>query len=288
MKSENKNVTPKMAAAFLKVNWSNRTVRPEQVEKIAIDIKEGRWEENGEAIKFDTDGNMIDGQHRCLAIIEANKAVPSLIVTGLKRIAQRTLGAAVGRTFNDELTMRGVPYSAVSAGAAKTCAVYDRFGHWEPRFIRSISIMDQGDAYERNEDAIVAAAKHVSRLYFAHKGRGYLPSTTMMAGHLIYFRRYDLEKADWFIERCYTGLGLKADDPVYLLRRMFNPRDPHRRMGHKLRNAVTIKAFNFTCEGRAVTRLAWRATGPVVEEFPRIGVHALEEPIDDDASTLDD
>ena len=288
MKSEKKKVTPKMAAAYLKTNWKNRTIRPAHVSQIAMDIREGRWELNGEALKFDIDGNMIDGQHRCLAILEANMPVETLVVTGLPRKVQRTLGGAISRNFADELSMRGIAYASVASTAAKTCAVFDRFGHWESKFVREISITDQGAAFDRHEDAIMAASKYVTRLYNANKGGHFAPTQSMMAGLLVHFRRHDDAVADWFVERCYTGVGLDENEPVYRLRRLFNPKDIHRRLGHAMRHAVTIKAFNLTCEGREVTRLSWRRTGPVVEEFPRIGVYDAPDDAEQLEAGLDD
>ena len=289
MKIEKKKVTPKMAQEMLRENWSNRTIRNEHVDRIASDIREGRWELNGESLKFDNDGHLIDGQHRLLAIIEADKAAETFIVTDAPKSIQRTLGGVIARTFSDELTMRGVAYASVCSGAAKCAAIYDRFHYWEPKHVRQISITDQGNAFDRHEDAILAASKFVTRLYGTNKGGGFLPTQTMMASQLVWMRRHDLTVADWFVEKAYTGMGLKHDDPVHLLRRMFNPRDVRRRMGFNLRNAVTIKAFNYTCEGRKIGRLQWRATGPVVEDFPRIGVYdSGQDPVEDDASTLDE
>ena len=289
MNIEKKKITPKMAHEFLRMNWSNRTVRNEHTDRIATDIREGRWQLNGESIKFDDDGHLIDGQHRLLAIIEADKAAETYIVTGAPKSTQRTLGGVIARTFSDELTMRGVPYASVCAGAAKTAAIYDRFNFWEPKHVRQISVTDQADAFDRHEDAILAAAKFVTRLYGQNKGGGFLPTQTMMAGQLVWMRRHDMKTADWFVERAYTGVALAHDEPVHLLRRMFNPRDVRRRMGFNLRNAVTIKAFNYTCEGRKIGRLQWRSAGPMVEDFPRIGVYdSGEDAVEDDASTLDE
>ena len=290
MKSEKKKVTPKLAREYLKSNWKNRTIRPSQVGQIATDIREGRWELNGEALKFDVDGNMIDGQHRCLAIIESEtEGVQTLVVTGLPRKVQRTLGGAISRNFADELTMRGVSYASVASGAAKTCAVFERFGHWESKFVREISMTDQGAAFDRNEDAIMASTLKIVRLYGANKGGHFLPTQAMMAGLYIQFARHDLEVADHFVDRCYTGIGLEEDDPIYRLRRLFNPRDIHRRMGFALRNAVVIKAFNLVCEGREVRHLTWRRTGPHPEPFPRIGVYdPPEEDVDQGDLDLED
>ena len=277
MKSEKKKVTPKLAATYLKSNWKNRTIRYAHVGQIATDIREGRWLLNGEALKFDVDGNMIDGQHRCLAIIEADTAVDTLVVTGLPREVQRTLGGAISRNFADELAMRGIAYASVASSAARTCAVYDRFGHWESKFVREISITDQGAAFDRHEDAIMGSSKRIVRLYNTFRGGGFLPTQSMMSGLYIQFARHDLKVADYFVDRCYSGVGLADDDPIYRLRRAFNPRDIHRRMGFALRTAVCIKAFNLVCEGRTVRKLTWRRTGPFPEPFPRIGVYEIPE-----------
>ena len=70
-------VTPAMAAEWLKKNTDeNRAVRPRVQEKYTAAMRRHQWQEcNGETIKFDRDGTMIDGQHRLRALMEAGQSL---------------------------------------------------------------------------------------------------------------------------------------------------------------------------------------------------------------------
>ena len=73
-------LTPELAKQYLDRNYSeNRDVRPSNVLKLATDILSGRWNEAlsyvQDPIIFTDEDIMINGQHRCLAVIKANKAV---------------------------------------------------------------------------------------------------------------------------------------------------------------------------------------------------------------------
>ena len=73
-------LTPEMAKKFLEHNYkNNRRVRPLAVGKLAEDIQSGRW--NPELSKFQDpllftkDGTLINGQHRCHAVVESGLSI---------------------------------------------------------------------------------------------------------------------------------------------------------------------------------------------------------------------
>ena len=67
-------ITPELAREYLKKNTDNyRKLARGTVRNYAEDIKNGRWELNGETIVFAESGVLQDGQHRLAAIIQANK-----------------------------------------------------------------------------------------------------------------------------------------------------------------------------------------------------------------------
>ena len=61
-------VTPAIATRWLGLNTNNRHPRITDVRALAADMRGGRWQQNSETIKFGTDGRLIDGQHRLMAI----------------------------------------------------------------------------------------------------------------------------------------------------------------------------------------------------------------------------
>lgn len=65
------SVTKKFVDNLLAKNECNRPISRSQVEMELRDIQNGRWIFNGETIKVDGNGCLLDGQHRLMAIKEA-------------------------------------------------------------------------------------------------------------------------------------------------------------------------------------------------------------------------
>lgn len=68
-------ITPNMAAAWLDQNETNRPTNWGYVSQLARDIRADRFVCTHQGIAFDTNGRLIDGQHRLWAILEADMPV---------------------------------------------------------------------------------------------------------------------------------------------------------------------------------------------------------------------
>ena len=74
-------ITPEKAREYLGMNTDNyRKLNHLRVITYAADMKSGRWQLNGEGIKFAKNGTLLDGQHRLQAIIKANVPVEMLVI----------------------------------------------------------------------------------------------------------------------------------------------------------------------------------------------------------------
>lgn len=81
MKITQETITPEMAQEYLKFNTENyRSINKFRVMSYASDMKNGKWQLNGEAIKFDETGKLIDGQHRLQAIVSAGVPAEMLVI----------------------------------------------------------------------------------------------------------------------------------------------------------------------------------------------------------------
>jgi hypothetical protein len=78
------DVTPDLAAKWLERNTRNRTLRSDVVTRYAADMKAGRWMVTGDAIGFDTNGAIVNGQHRLWAVFESGMTVRMLAVFDLE------------------------------------------------------------------------------------------------------------------------------------------------------------------------------------------------------------
>lgn len=114
-------VTPAMASEWLGKNRKNRKLRPGKAARYARDITSGNWLATGDAVKFDHDGNLLDGQHRLTAILQAGEPAEMLVVTGLDPAVMNVLDTGAARTSSDMLLLNGKQNTAVVAAAAKLC-----------------------------------------------------------------------------------------------------------------------------------------------------------------------
>ena len=81
-------VTPALAKMMLEKNTRNRRLSNAWVRKLADDMSNGRWHKIGnDAITFDTDGNLTNGQHRLQAIIMSGTTQVFNVVQGVEMSA---------------------------------------------------------------------------------------------------------------------------------------------------------------------------------------------------------
>ena len=77
-------VTPDMATTFLSTNVEfNRPIQPKKVKEWADKMRRGAWKRTGATLDFDTEGRLINGQHRLQAIIETNLPQMFIVVRDL-------------------------------------------------------------------------------------------------------------------------------------------------------------------------------------------------------------
>lgn len=119
------DVTPEIALDYLGKNPNNRAVKPAKVAKYARDMAANNWPMTGESIKFDDAGNLLDGQHRCLAVIQSGATVRMLVVQNVKREAQDYMDTGSARTAADALKMHGVKQNALVSAAVKIAICWE-------------------------------------------------------------------------------------------------------------------------------------------------------------------
>lgn len=87
MKTELVSITPNLARKWLKCNVNNRPLRPSHVEALRVSLVRGEHQTTHQGIAFDTQGRLLDGQHRLAAIAKMDDSFvwPMLVTWGLKR-----------------------------------------------------------------------------------------------------------------------------------------------------------------------------------------------------------
>jgi hypothetical protein len=122
MQIEIRTITPAQAALMLENNPANRPIKREHVASIARDMAHGRWQTNGDAIRLNCDGSLIDGQHRLTACVEAGVPFETLVISGLPSNVRATIDGGAKRSHGDRLSMLGVANANTVASITRLVA----------------------------------------------------------------------------------------------------------------------------------------------------------------------
>lgn len=270
MRETKRLVTPKLAAELLKNNSSNRPLSRARMLKYSEDMSSGRWRWNGDTIKIDDSGCLLDGQHRLQAVIHSGITIEALIVEGLPRAVFSTIDSLGVRGGGDVLGIMGVPNSNNVAASLHLIAAYRdgtiAIGGW-PR-LRNSQVEEE---YKRlqQEAGVAQPMAAATKTAFA-AGKIVRARSVVTALHYL-FSRADSAKAEKFFAQLVDGVGLTKGEPTYLLReRLLLEQQKKGRLKEAEMVALFIKSWNAFYEGRLMRHLRWRSTGDSAESFPRI------------------
>ena len=100
-------VTPQMAVDWLASAHPNRPVSRARVRTIARAIAAGLWQTNGQTIVLCPEFRLLDGRHRCLAIVDAGRSVQTFVVCGIDPVCFATMDQGGKRSGADVLAIGG-------------------------------------------------------------------------------------------------------------------------------------------------------------------------------------
>lgn len=240
-------ITPECASQWLKCNRNNRPVRHRHVEFLADEITSSNWQLNGQPIVISENEEVLDGQHRLMAIIESGIAVKSLVVYGINAEAFKTMDTGAVRTGSDALALffpdaqRNIVKSIGSAVP------------WCRRLERGF----YGDKTKTSNTEVISYVQaHPSLWRCAEVLSGYPKDSrpiSLGCGTALYdiFQRKDEVLAERFMRAFFTGELISINEPEYVLRQMLI-KDAQRLSSYPtdIRMKMCVKAWNWRRRGR--------------------------------------
>lgn len=255
-------ITPTIAAQMLGTSAGNRHLRKTAVNRYAREMIAGRWVLNGEAIKFDTAGHLIDGHHRLNAIIASKMSIQLFVIRNVQEGAMLTLDTGVGRSFFDASVVAGRGWGRMVGPIARWWHMYERDGL--TRTIPTASLQELTQIAETHL-TIHDSAHHIRKLKVVC--RHCVPGVQGFV-HAYVSEKYDREIADVFFRDLNDGAELDAHSPIFLLRRYLIEDSSRKNPEANRVLAVTIKAWNAWMAGDKLSVLVWRKD----EAFPRFDI----------------
>ncbi|MEU6756022.1 hypothetical protein [Streptomyces sp. NPDC046685] len=249
---------PGTAELMLSRNSKNRSLRPRAVEDYARDMKAGTWFLNGEAIKIDAAGNILDGQHRLHAIVKAGIPVTTFLVGGLPTEAQSTMDSGLRRTTADALALTD------EQNATTVAAIIRRVWAWnqgDRKFNRRIGpTVTESKALLEQHPEIRCAADVASR---TRKAFPLLPQSALGTAYFL-FHAIDAEQCERFFDQLASGTDLSAGHPVLALRnRVTADRSKAGTTDWAQQLSYIVYAWNAVRSERQISRLSVRPDAPV-------------------------
>lgn len=243
-------ITPEIAEALLKCNHNNRNFRGNRVEKYARAMDLDDWGKTGQPIIIGSDGNLMDGQHRLMAVAQTQRSVWFLVVRGVEPRLMPVIDRGLARSGADALNWAGVANAPMTSAALRQLLVLVENGSVRDTHKYAL-ITDQEllDAYPHYETVISWAAPLAARVNKAVKlaGAKYLTAMLWMSIH-----DCNPESLQVFTEQLITGADLAEDSPILALRNWaLNAKATNKKMRVDEILIATIKAWNDVSEGRA-------------------------------------
>lgn len=246
-------VTPDVARKWLSTLPAEGQRKPMKthVDFIAEQIAAGRWGLNGQGIILTASEGLLDGQHRCSAIVKAGKAVRTLVVRGVEPIQFATIDTGVPRVATSVLSIRGRPNVTNLAVALRALANYrDEAWSGSRGRVTNQRILDLDEANPDMPEDVAWSMK----AYHAMRAR-HLWKTGAAAFARSVMCAFDDEKAGRFCD-ALVDLGAKKAAHGW-------PASAAQALRERLRRAYDKRERLSVQEAVASFALAWNASGPV-------------------------
>lgn len=238
------SIDKEMASHWLESNHLNRPVRNRHVEYLARQMAEGRWQVNGQAIIISEKEDILDGQHRLLAVVQSGVTIKSLVVYGIANEAFKTIDTGALRTGSDALHVwfkadeHSIQVEKAVAAAVPWCLGLERKIIREQRRLPNVEVVEYLTAHPtlwRCAETLCKYPRETRQL-----------STGIGTGLFEIFQRRNQRAAMEFMRKIYLGDGLAVGEPEYALRTLFALEQKRSmRFSATTKARMVVKAWNY-------------------------------------------
>jgi len=203
------------ASNYLNLNLHNRTLRPKRVRQYAEQMRQGKWLETGDPIRFSTTGRLLDGQHRLAAIIAADVTIQAIVIREVDDSVFPVLDSGLARTPSDAMAAGHITDGQNKAATIRQLLVYEMGGDSRMSVdLIAVTRMDIAEYYANQVIELEDATYIGRRMYnaFAGGNRAAWTAFAMLAN------RVSPKHAEEFFNGVLSGVNLPAGDPRLALR----------------------------------------------------------------------
>jgi hypothetical protein len=250
-------LTPTLAAQLFNSTSTNRRISPTTVGRYVADIKDGNWRLGNDMLVVTAHGELRNGQHRCLAVMEAGTDIPVIL---------RVQAPGEGDEFDifDQnyvrragqiLGIEGVTNAVAKAAAARMIYGYDHLPTrvWAGPTMTVFTRKMQTDYVLKYRDAFDTAGSYPM-------WRTSSRTLNIALAFLVARDSVMADEFDTFYDGLSTGARLPQDDPRLALRNLLaQPKEKRVRWGSGQSDfGIYIKTWNSYISDREVKVVRFR------------------------------
>lgn len=254
-------ITPEEAHNILQNNIVNRPLSKKHVQFLTNEIEKENWKVNGETIKFDEEGKLVDGQHRLHASIAADMPIQTYVIYDVPKDCFPTYDSGKKRTAGDSLHHMGEKNCFLLAAICRWVYIWERNIVLSATIVSNQEIIKTLEEYPEIRESVRIANNNRRKL---------IPSSVAA---FIYFAtsKSDKQKAEKFFKMITTGAEIPSGSPVLLLlKKLIENKTNTAKLKSLEICALTIKTWNAYKEDRNIQKLHWSRKEPNKEPFPVI------------------
>lgn len=235
---------------------TNRGRKSGAIRRYSSDIKSNQWfAETGETLKFSSNEkllrgrNLLDGQNRLAAIIEADLPIKVYVARGVAKEAFSYIDGGEKRTLRDILRInQEQDADHLSRALAWLCQWDSETG----RLKSNAAVTTQRARRFLESDPAIRKSVIKAKTM---KDSGLMSVGLAAFLHRI-FSTHDAELADKFIQAVASGAKLDESDPFYMLReKLIENKGSRRKLPQRDIVALAVKAWNFKRSNRQLRQL---------------------------------
>jgi hypothetical protein len=248
MKFERRLITPEIANQMLETNTKNRRIKTRIVIRYAQDMAAGRWkEETGEVLKISKTGNILDGQHRLLAVVKSKESIYFHVATNVDDDVFDVLDTGSNRSASDAFFIKSVKHENVIPSIISLYYMlkggYSLKG--EVKYNRPTNSVLLDEYYSKEQFWQMVANK--SGAWYNAFAKILSPS--FVGGMYAFFYHIDEQDAEKFMDQLATGQNITNRTVGQLRQRLMQDKMSPRKMTMTLKHALMLKAWNYFRNG---------------------------------------
>lgn len=266
-------LTPEMAQGLLDFSkeneFKNRNTHNARIELLANEIKNGNWRDSNDAICVDDSGVLINGYHRCKAVVMAEMPIWVTIKRGMSRETFHSMDTGKKRSVSDVLQTRYVKHSTTVARACRIIYLYEKVGI--QCFATTADPLVSNNDVLRKYDENPLIVNSCDYVYKKSRLVRLMPPGFLAFTHYILTAKHPQETVENFFEGVNSGDNLENDNPIKLLR--IKLLDDVIGIGGRQLNTPSkiglfTKAWNYSLEGKTLRVLRFAEnSGEQIQDF---------------------